>query len=353
MPAPFRVVITDLIVEPLDIEREVLGDIAEVIALDAMLESELVGQIEDADAVMVYHYFRFTRSTIERLENCKAIVRPGVGYDGIDIQAAGELGIPVCNVPDYGTEEVADSAMAMALSLSRGTHFLNSRLRRRVGDWNVEQAVPIPRLRGRQFGIIGCGRIGTATALRAKAFGFDVAFYDPYIPDGIDKALGIRREQSLSGLLNSSHIVSLHCPLTEETRGLIGVAEIARMPRGSFLVNTSRGGVVDTRAVVDALASGHLAGAGIDVLEQEPPPPDNPVIAAWRDPDHPAHDRLLLNPHTAYYCDEGCAEFRRKGALETRRALLGEPLRNQVNSWSDRTEIIRVGSIAATDVFHP
>jgi len=326
-----KVVITDLITEPLDHERKVLDGVAEVVALNAMSEGELETRIEDADAVMVYHYFRFTRSTIERLKNCKVIVRPGVGYDGIDIEAARERGIPVCNVPDYGTEEVADSAIGMALTLSRGIHFLNSRLRRGIGEWNVDQAAPIQRLRGRTFGIVGCGRIGAATALRARAFGFDVVFYDPYAPDGIDKALGIRRVDQLAGLLETSHIVSLHCPLTEETRGLIGAAEISLMPATSFLINTARGGVVDTEAVVDALSRGDLAGAGIDVLEEEPPAADSPVLQAWRNPEHPAHDRLLLTPHTAFYCEEGCAEFRTKGALEVLRALRGEPLRNIVN----------------------
>lgn len=331
MTKPYRVVITDLIVEPLTFERKVLGEIAEVVALDVLSEAELVGRIEEADAIMVYHYFRFTKASIDRLQRCKVIVRPGVGYDGIDIGAARARGIPVCNVPDYGTEEVADSAVSMAVSLARGSHFLNSRLKRGIGAWNVDQALPVPRLRGRRFGIIGCGRIGTAAALRAKAFGFDVAFYDPYLKDGVDKALGIAREMSLDRLLATSHIVSLHCPLTQETRNLIGEREIARMPSGSYLINTSRGGVVDTLAVIDALAKGHLAGAAIDVLEKEPPDVDSPVLAAWRNPDHPAHDRLLLNPHTAFYCDEGCEEFRTKGSLEVLRALTGEPLRNVVN----------------------
>ena len=327
----WKVVITDLIVEPLDFERDVLKDIADVHALDAMQESELVDRIEDADAIMVYHYFRFTRASIERLNQCKIIVRPGVGFDGIDIAAARQKGIPVCNVPDYGTEEVADSALAMALALARGTHFLNSRLKRRIGAWNVDQALPVLRLRHRTFGIIGCGRIGTAVALRAKAFGFDVVFYDPYVKDGLDKALGIRRVDSLKDLLTESYIVSMHCPLSPQTRGMISSEQIQWMPKGSFLINTARGGVVDTLAVIDALASGHLAGAGIDVLEQEPPPTDSPILAAWRNPDHPAHDRLLLNPHTAFYCDEGCEEFRRKGAMEIARAYRGEPLRNVVN----------------------
>ena len=192
-------------------------------------------------------------------------------------------------------------------------------------------SAPIPRLRGRTFGVVGCGRIGSAAALRAKAFGFDVVFYDPYLPDGVEKALGVRRVDSFAELLQQSYVLSVHCPLTEETRGMIGAGEIAAMPEGSFLVNTARGGIVDTVAVVEALAEGKLTGAGIDVLEQEPPSSDSPVIQAWRDPEHPAHDRLILNPHTAFYCEEGCEEFRTKGAREALRALRGEPLRNVVN----------------------
>jgi len=325
------VLITDLIVEPLDCERAVLDGHAEVRALDARSQAELDGRLEAADAIMIYHYLRLDRAAIARLRKCRLIARPGVGYDNIDIRAAREAGIPVVNVPDYGTEEVADSALGMAVSLARGTHFLNSRLRRGLGAWNVDQATPIHRLRGRVFGIVGCGRIGSAAALRAKAFGFDVAFFDPFVPDGLDKALGVRRVDTLDELLAQSHILSAHCPLTPQTRGLLGAREIARMPRGSFLVNTARGGVVDTAAVVEALASGHLAGAGIDVLEQEPPPADSPVLRAWRDPNHPAHDRLLLNPHTAFYCEEGCVEFRTKASREVLRALKGEPLRNVVN----------------------
>ena len=196
MPSLPKVVITDFIGEPLDHERSVLDGHAKIVALEAMREEDLIGRIEDADAIMVYHYFRFTRASIEKLERCKIIVRPGVGYDGVDLEAARERKIQVCNVPDYGTEEVADSALAMALSLRRGAHFLYSRLKRGLGEWNVDPAKPVSRLRSRVFGIIGCGRIGSAVALRAKAFGFDVVFFDPYLPDGIEKALGVRRVDS-------------------------------------------------------------------------------------------------------------------------------------------------------------
>ncbi|NOX99499.1 MAG: C-terminal binding protein [Verrucomicrobia bacterium] len=326
-----KVYITDFIAEPLEPERKVLAGVAEVIALEAGSEKELRGQIEDADALMIYHFLTLGRETIESLKQCKVIVRPGVGYDMVDVEAARERGIPVCNVPDYGTEEVADSAMAMALSLMRGVNLLNRRLQRGDGKWSVEQAAPLQRLRGRVFGVIGLGRIGTAAALRAKAHGMEVVFYDPYVPDGKDKALGMRRVDDLSELLKQAHVISLHCPLTDETRGMLGTAEINQMTAGSFLVNTARGGVVDTDAVVDALASRHLAGAGIDVLEKEPPDDNNAVLQAWRDVSHPAHDRLIINPHAAFYCEQGEEEFRRKGAEEVKRALLAEALRNVVN----------------------
>ena len=331
MPSLKRVVVTDHIVEPLDVERSVLETVASVEALDLRSASELDGRIEDADALMVYHYVRLGREIIERLQTCRVIVRPGVGFDNIDIVAARERGIPVCNVPDYGTEEVADSTLGMALSLARGIHHFDTRLRRGNDLWSPVIGAPIHRLRDQVYFIVGLGRIGSAVAVRAKAFGFDVAFYDPYVKDGLDKALGIRRVERLEEGLSSAMIVSLHCPLDTATRHLIDAPALAALPRGAFLVNTARGGVVDSAAVVDALASGRLGGAALDVLEQEPPDPQSPLIRAWRDPHHPAHDRLILNPHGAFYSEEGTTEFRRKGALEVRRALLGEPLRNVVN----------------------
>ena len=249
----------------------------------------------------------------------------------MDRAFARERGIDVATVPDYGSEEVADSAIGMALSLCRGIHLMNSRLRAGQGEWTYEQTVPLARLKGRVFGVIGLGRIGSAAALRAKALGMDVVFYDPLKPDGYDKALGIRRVETLDELLRQSLIVSLHCPLTDETRASIDAEAIAKMPAGSYLVNTARGAVVDTAAVPDALASGHLAGAAIDVLPTEPPPADDPLISAWRDPNHEAHHRLIVNPHAAFYSEEGLLDIRTKSAGACLRALTGQPLRNVVN----------------------
>lgn len=335
-----RVVITDFIHDELRPEREALVDCAEVEALDAMGEDELVGRIEDADAIMLYHNLGLSRRTIDRLTRCKLIVRCGVGYDNVDWRFAAAQGIPVANVPDYGTEEVADSAIGMALTLTRGIHYLNSRLRAGEGPWSYSQVQPLQRLRARVFAIVGLGRIGAAAALRAKALGMDVVFYDPHQPDGVEKMLGLRRAWTLDELLAQADILSLHCPLNDETRHLIDAAAIERMPPGSYLVNTARGGVVDVRAIPQAIATGQLAGAAIDVLEDEPPTKANPLVAAWRDPEHPCHHRVIINPHSAFYCEQGLMEMRVKGAAACRAALHGEPIHNVVNAGAEASQNI-------------
>ncbi|HTK78478.1 MAG TPA: C-terminal binding protein [Gemmataceae bacterium] len=325
-----KVVVSDTIVESLDHERQVLGEIADVVAIDSVTEDALWGHVDDADAFMFYHPLPLTERTIARMKSCKVIVRCGVGYDNVDIAFARRQGIPVVNVPDYGTEEVADSAIALTLALTRGVHVTTSRIRR--GEpWAFTEGRPLYRLRGRTFGVIGLGRIGTATALRAKALGMDVVFYDPYVADGRDKAIGVRRAEALDELLGRSFVVSLHCPLTPETRHLINRDTLAQMRRGSHVVNTARGGVADVLAVLDAVTSGHLAGAALDVLETEPPPDDHPLLVAWRDPKHPAYDRVILTPHIAFYSEEGMTDMRVKGSENCRRVLLGEPPRNVVN----------------------
>jgi len=327
----FQVVVTDLVTGNPEPECRILGDLADVRVVAATTEDELAGKIEDADAVMIYHTMILTRRTIERLRHCKLIIRCGVGYDNIDHLFARSCGISVANVPDYGTEEVADAALGMALCLMRGIAFLNGRLRDGKGPWTWRQVAPLHRLRERVFGIVGLGRIGSAVAVRAKALGMEVVFCDPYKPDGYDRALGIRRLETLAELLGQAHVVSLHCPLTSETDRLINAAALEKMPQRSYLVNTARGAIVDTAAIPNAIASGGLAGAAIDVLPLEPPLEDDPLVLAWRNPEHPAHNRVILNPHTAFYSEEGLIDMRLKGAEACRRALEGLPLRNVVN----------------------
>lgn len=331
MSQRYKVIVTDLVTDSLKLEHEILGDIADVTALSCSHEDHLDGHVSDADCMMIYHTVSISKKTIAQLQKCRLIVRCGVGYDNVDGGYARERGIPLANVPDYGTEEVADSAIGHMLSLTRGINLQNVTLRSAQEKWTFQHGTPRYRLRGRVFGIIGLGRIGSAAAIRAKAIGMDVIFFDPYVSDGRDKALGIRRVETLEELLRQSFVVSVHCFLSEETKHLLNAKNLTLMPKGSFLVNTARGAVIDTTAIAELLKNGHLSGVGLDVLPLEPPAANDPLLAAWRNPDHPAHTRLILNAHTAFYCEEGLQEMRSKGAEACRRALLNRPLRNIVN----------------------
>ncbi|MFO0820970.1 MAG: C-terminal binding protein [Pirellulales bacterium] len=331
MAGMFRVFLADHQHGSCEVEQACLGDIATLETFDVTSEEQLWGAADDVDALLVFHTIRISQATIERFTQCRIIVRCGVGFDNVDYVFARSRGIPVANVPDYGAEEVADSAIGMTLGLTRGIAFQNTLLRDPSIAWHFDHVRPLRRLRGETLGIVGLGRIGSAVAVRAKALGMNVIFFDPYKPDGYDKALGIRRVESLDELLAESLVVSCHCPLTPETQNVINASAIARMRRGSYLVNTSRGGVVDVAAIVPAIESGQLAGAGIDVLPIEPAPVDHPLLVAWRDPRHPCHTRVILNAHNAFYSEEGLRDMRLKGAQACRRALLGQPLRNIVN----------------------
>lgn len=326
-----RVYITDFWTGPPDVEQDALGDAGQVIVLGKHDERELLPTVAEADALLVWHDIRITRATIDALHRCKAIVRIGVGYDNVDRAAARARGIAVCNVPDYGTEDVADHAIAMLLALARNLLQYQRELRQPAPRWDAQGCRRTPRLRGMVFGVVGLGRIGSATALRAKAFGMDVVAYDPLIPDGRDKALGIRSTHTLEELLRQADVVSIHTWLDDVTRNMFNAETIAKMKPGAILLNTARGPICDTRAVLAALESGALAGAGLDVLPTEPPPPDDPLLRAARDPHHIASHRCVLTPHSAFFTEEGFIEMRRKAALEARRALLGERLRNCVN----------------------
>lgn len=327
-----KVWVTDFIATDLEWEREELAGVAEVAGCAAGHERELEPILEQADALIVWHVITISAATIARLRRCRLLVRAGVGYDNVDLAAAAELRLPVCNVPDYGTEDVADHAVTLALALLRRVGEAAATMRR--GGWDWRLLTPIHRLRGRTAGIVGLGRIGTAAALRLKAFGFDVCFLDPYLPDGADKSLGLRRCETLAELLAQSDLVSLHVPLTDETRYLIRAETIARMRPEAVLVNTARGGVVDTAAVADALAAGRFRGVGLDVLPSEPGSDADPLFAGWRRQE-PWAERVILTPHLAFYSEEGMEELRRKAARQVRRMLEGRPLRNVVNGITE------------------
>jgi C-terminal binding protein len=312
------VVVTDHLAET-GVERDILDAVAEVKLLKTFDERDIAAASAEADALLVFHTIKIGERTIDALARCRGIVRAGVGYDNVDLQAAGRNGIVVCNVPDYGTEEVADHALMFLLSLAR--RLLPADRAIRVGDWNAKTVFGTPRLRGRTLALLGCGRIGTAMALRGKALGMRVVFYDPYKPDGLDKALGIERVHRLEDLWPQAEFLSVHCPLTRETHHVVNAATLAQLPAGAYVLNTARGPCVDVTALCDALDSGHIAYAALDVVEREP----------LDDERLRSHARVLLTPHTAFYSVEGFREMRRKGAEEVRRLVLGEAVRNPVN----------------------
>ncbi|HYD69813.1 C-terminal binding protein [Azospirillum sp.] len=278
------------------------------------------------DGVIAYDEVRLDRPWLTAMERARVVVRAGVGYDNVDLELAGQLGIAVCNVPDYGTTDVADHALAMLLTLTRGTAMYDEALRRDpVAGWRFDGPPLMRRLRGQVFGVVGLGRIGLAAALRARAFGMDIAFYDPYLPTGAELALGFRRVPRLADLMAGSDVVSVHTPLTPETRGLIGEAALAAAKPGLILINTARGPVVDLDALHAALASGRVAGAALDVLPVEPLARDldHPLIAAWRGQESWIAGRLLISPHSAFYSPASIHDLRRKSA-EVLAAALGE-----------------------------
>ena len=302
--------------DPLDIEREVAGpDVELVNARKTKFEDVDAKDWARADAVIV-RFMPIDAKAIAAMKKAKIVVRNGVGFDVIDLKATGEAGIPACNVPDYGTTEVADSAIAMMLAFARGTVAFNEALRADLNAWTHMHNVTAKRLRGATFGVVGLGRIGTAAALRARAFGMNVAFYDPALPNGAELSFGFHRARTLNELLGMSDVVSIHTPLNEGTRRMIDAKAVAVIKQGAYLISTARGEICDTAAVVEGLRSGRLAAVGLDVLPKEPGTIADPFVAAWQANEPWIRGRALLGPHAAFYSPDSNRDLRTK-ALET------------------------------------
>lgn len=322
----FKVVITDYDYGNVDIEREILEPIgAEVVALQAKNELDLAEHARDCDAMM-NQYARVGASTIAKMTHCKVIARYGVGVDIVDVEAATQRGIQVTNVRDYCTEEVADHAMSLWLSLlrklpqyDRATH---------EGIWRWQSGAPIYRIRGRTMGIVSFGPIGRAIAKRAQAFGVEIIVYDPYISDEFVASLGATRVDK-AALLAQSDYLMVQVPMTPETRHFLSDAEFAAMRPGVFVINTGRGPTIDNVALHRALVSGHVAGAGLDDPEEEPAkrsqwhPDGNPIFSL---------PNVIVTPHAAYYSEESISQARTIAASEVARVLTGQAPKNPVNN---------------------
>ncbi len=295
-------------------EREVLGAVsAEVEDLNGIPEDEALERATSADGVLLGARFQFTADRLASLKRCRVIVRYGVGVDNVDLAAARACGITVSCVPDYCMEEVATHAIALLLALHRqlGAYSLKAK----AGQLGIDAVHPIRRLSTLSFGVIGFGRIGRETATRAAALGMRLLAYDPFQDDAAIRGFGAE-PRPLDSLLAESDAVSLHVPLTEATRNLLGRDRIARMKTGALLVNVGRGGLVDEAALAEALASGHLGGAGLDVTTVEPLPPDHPLLSTAN---------TILTPHVAWYSTGAQRDLQVKAAEEAARVLRGEP----------------------------
>jgi D-3-phosphoglycerate dehydrogenase len=316
--ARFLVAVADSVFPNLDPAREVLSKIGADLRLAERPTPESIVQVAgDADAVLVT-YAKITGEMIRQMPRCRIIARFGIGVDNVDIAAATDAGIVVARVPDYCIDEVSDHTLALLLALVRKIPFANSRAH--AGRWEMSAVVPINRLRGRVFGLVGFGRIPQLVAPKAKAFGLRVVTYDPYVAQEIATAAGVEKVD-FAELVKVSDYVSIHTPLMAETQGLFNADVFRKMKPTAYLINTARGPVVDEAALAHALDAGQLAGAALDVLSQEPPT-TSPLMG---------RDNVILTPHMSFYSVESLVELQTKAAEEVVRVLAGQPPRSPVN----------------------
>jgi Phosphoglycerate dehydrogenase and related dehydrogenases len=292
---------------------------AEFVEKTLLTEDALIAEAKDADALMVLRE-PITARVLSELRNLKVISRFGVGLDSIDVEACTRAGVQVTYVPDSNIDEVSTHALALILSLARKLKTYDSAVRK--GRWfAMDDGAGIARPSKQVLGLIGFGQIGRLTAAKAKAFGYEIIAYDPYMPAEKISAAGAN-PVSLEELLGKADFVSLHIPATPETRNIISADALEKMKKGAFVINVSRGGLVDEAALAEAIRSGHIAGAGIDTFEKEPPSPDNPLLAL---------DQVIVSPHAAHYSTQSYAEVRSKVFADVAAVLRGEKPKYPVN----------------------
>ena len=312
MDSKYKVVITDHRFPNVDIQREVLSKVgAELIEGQAKTEEEIIAIAKDAHGILNARS-KITAKVIDALTSCKVMVRYGVGVDTIDIAAATRKGIMVSNVLDYCVDEVSDHALALILALTRKVAFSAGRVR--SGEWSVTNLRPLKRLSGQTLGVVGFGRIGRELARKAVPIGFNILVYDPYVK-GEAVAQSGYRQVSFEELIKKSDVISLHSPLTPETKAMIGQKQIDMMKPHAYIVNVSRGALIDEAALAAAIEAGRIAGAGLDVMIDEPPKSNNPLLKL---------EQVIVTSHTAFYSDEAIQELQKKAAEKVAAALSGK-----------------------------
>ncbi len=317
--AKLRVVVTDSVFPTLEPAQCILAEVgAEVQLAPEPTPEAILASGRGADALLVT-YAKLTGDIVRQLERCRIISRFGIGVDNVDVEAATQKGIVVTRVPDYCIDEVSDHALALLLAFARQIPLANRSVH--AGTWSVASVGPLQRVRGRTLGLAGFGQIPRALAPKAQAVGLNVIGYDPYVAEQGFRSLGVR-QVSFDELLHEADFVSVHVPLTPETHHMFGREAFGKMKPSAVLINTARGPLVDEAALIAALDAGQIAGAALDVLEKEPPPPESGLLGR-RD--------VILTPHTGFYSVQSMLDLQTKATEEVARVLRGEGPRNPVN----------------------
>ncbi|MEW6668764.1 MAG: C-terminal binding protein [Thermodesulfobacteriota bacterium] len=313
-----KVVITDYVWESLDVENETLGSLADLVPLKTQRPEEFLPEAGDCDALLNTYVGPITEAVMAQMPRCKIIARYGIGVDTIDLEAATRLGIIVTNNPTYCIEEVAEHAMALLLACARKVAFYDRAVH--AGRWEVPPGKPIFRLVGRTLGLVGFGNIGRQVAVRAAAFGMRILYADPFVKEGDIKAPGKKVE--LDELLRESDFISLHPPLTPQTKNMMNDDTLGHMKPSAFLINCSRGPVIDTGALVAALDAKKIAGCALDTTDPEPLPDPHPLRG---------RENVIVTPHVAWYSEQAMAGLQAGAPNEVRRVLFGQWPLNVVN----------------------
>ena len=313
-----KVVLTDYVWESLDVEKKILGNLASLVPLQTKKPDEFLAQAADCDALLNTYAGPITADVMAKMPKCKIIARYGIGVDTIDLEAATKAGIIVTNNPTYCIEEVAEHTMALLLDSARKIAFYDRLVR--SGTWAVPPGKPLYRLVGRTLGLVGFGNIARQVAVRAAAFGMNILYADPFVKDGQFEEPGKKVE--LDELYKSSDFVSVHPPLTPQTRGMINDDAFSKMKPGAIVINCSRGPVIDTAALVRALDSKKIAGCALDTTDPEPLPDPHPLRG---------RDNVIINPHVAWYSETAMVGLQAGAPNEVKRVLSGEWPVNVVN----------------------
>ncbi len=316
--AKAKVVLTDYVWDSLEVEKKILAGLAELVPLKTKTPDEFIVEAADCDALLNTYAGPISAEVMAKMPRCKIIARYGIGVDTIDLEAATKAGIIVTNNPTYCIEEVAEQTMALLLAAARKIAFYDRQVR--AGRWELPPGKPLYRVRGRTLGLVGFGNIARQVARRAVAFGMKIVYADPFVEPGQFDAPG--EKMDLMPMLGESDFVSLHPPLTAQTRKMINDETLAAMKPGAVLINCARGPVIDTDALVRALDAKKIAGCALDTVDPEPLPDPHPLRG---------RDNVIITPHAAWYSEQAMAGLQAGAPGEVKRVLSGEWPVNVVN----------------------